>query len=148
MGIFEGLFASLRGKSSEAERTRILEHWGVSEAVDLNEQEASQYDRTNWRKKLQRILDELPASEEEWKDFLADAYALGFDERWIEQTLREEFKLLVRRAVADHVVTDAEHRKLDLAHQLIGLTDNQAEAIFTGVVNEAETFFGTKIRGS
>lgn len=153
MGIFGDLFASWRRRSSEEDRNRVLKHWGLLETAGEDvpqgtETEPSHYDRVNWRKKLQRILDELPESEPEWKDFLPDGYALGLGERWIENTLREEFTLLVRRVVADHIVTDAEHRKLDLAHQLLGLSDDEAEQIFHKVVGEAEEFFGTHVEGS
>ena len=56
--------------------------------------------------------------------------------------------MLVRRAVADRVVTEAEHRKLDFARDLLGIPDREAESILDTVVAEAETFFGKSIEGT
>ena len=56
--------------------------------------------------------------------------------------------MLVRRAVADRVVTDAEHRKLDQARDMLGIADAEAEAILHDVVSEAETFFGKSVEGA
>ncbi|MDX2038886.1 MAG: hypothetical protein SFX72_19730 [Isosphaeraceae bacterium] len=149
MGLFEKLFASMSGKQDSTDRARILEHWGIDESeVAEGSTGSSDYDRSNWRRKLGRILDRLPASESEWADFLADAHALGFEPEWITQACREEFALLVRRAVADHVVTDAEHRKLDIAQILLEIPEAEAERIFESVVAEAEAFFGKRIRSS
>jgi hypothetical protein len=103
------------------------------------------YDRLQWHKKLKRILEELPASQPEWADLMAEARALGFDMPWVEQCQVEEFTMLVRRAVADRHVTEDEHRKIDLARDLIGLPEAQAEAILHGVVAEAEAFFGKPV---
>ena len=61
---------------------------------------------------------------------------------------REEFTLLVRRVVADRVVTEAEHRKLDLARDLLEIPDAEAEAILHAVVADAEQFFGGTVEGA
>jgi hypothetical protein len=100
------------------------------------------YDRLHWHKKLKRVLGELPATQPEWADLMAEARALGFDAPWVEQCQLEEFQMLVRRAVSDRHVTEDEHRKIDLARDLIGLSEAKAEAILQAVVAEAETFFG------
>lgn len=149
MGIFSDLFSSRRKRADPKDRERVLNHWGLDGTRKPNaaDSEPTDYDRLNWRKKLQRILEDLPGSQKEWSNFLPDAQALKLGEDWIRNTLREEFTLLVRRAVADHVVTDAEHHKLDLAHQLIGLSDADAAKIFQQVVAEAEEFFGTDVQG-
>lgn len=109
-------------------------------------QPASPYDRTLWHRKLTRILDELPDSEPQWKALMYDARALELEAGWVGQTLIEEFLLLVRRAVADRVVTESEHRKLDLARRLVGLSEEEAEAALLRVVAEAESFFGAPVR--
>ena len=109
---------------------------------------ASEYDRAQWRKKLKRILDELPASEHEWPEFVADADALGFDPEWIARCKIEEFTLMIRRAVADGVVTEVEHQKLDLARELLEIPAPEAEALLHVVVAEAESFFGKAVQDS
>jgi hypothetical protein len=73
---------------------------------------------------------------------------MDFDPAWVAQCSRDEFALLVRRAVADRVVTEAEHRKLDLARDLIGIPDAEAETILHAIVAEAETFFGGSVEGA
>ena len=72
----------------------------------------------------------------------------GLRPAWVAQSYRDEFALLVRKAVADRVVTDAEHRKLDLARDLLGIPDPEAEAILTSLIAEAETFFGGTVEGA
>ena len=109
--------------------------------------DATAFDRTQWRKKLKRILEELPASEPEWADLQSEARALGFDPDWVDRCEVEEFILLIRRVVSDRVFTDQEHRKLDLARDLIGIPDAEAEAALNTVVAEAEAFFGKPVEG-
>lgn len=110
--------------------------------------DADAYDKTQWRKKLKRILEELPDSQPEWEDFIADARALGFGPNWIHRAFRDEFTLMVRRAVADRKFTEAEHRVIDLARDLMGLPDEEAEVILHKVVQEAESFFGKPVDGA
>jgi hypothetical protein len=109
---------------------------------------SAEYDRANWAKKLKRILTELPDSKPDWDDLAAEAKAMDFDPAWVAQSERDEFALLVRKAVADRIVTEAEHRKLDLARDLIGIPDAEAEMILQAIVAEAETFFGDKVEGA
>jgi hypothetical protein len=106
------------------------------------------YDRLQWHKKLKRVLDTLPDSRAEWPDLIADARALGFDSEWVLSCQIEEFKMLVRRAVSDRHFTEDEHRKLDLARDLIGLPESKAEAILHAIIAEAEAFFGKPVEGS
>jgi hypothetical protein len=106
------------------------------------------YDQTQWRKKLILALDRLPDSQDDWAPLMAEARSLGLDPAWVQGSLRAEFALLMRRAVADGVVTGMEHRKLDLARDLLGIPDAEAEAILHTVVAEAETFFGKPIDGA
>src|SRR3954454_21480466 len=77
--------------------------------------QTTDYDRDQWRRKLKRILDQLPTSQGEWTDLMADAGALKLDTAWVEQCQREEFALLIRGAVGDRKLTLAEHSKLELA---------------------------------
>jgi hypothetical protein len=110
--------------------------------------ESGAYDRAQWAKKLKRVLAELPASHPEWEDVAAEAKAMDFDPAWVAQCARDEFAFLVRRAVADRVVTEAEHRKLDLARDLLAIPDSEAETILNAIVLEAESFFGGAVEGA
>jgi hypothetical protein len=103
------------------------------------------YDQVQWHKKLKRILDQLPGSHTEWADLMSEARALGFDRAWVEKRQFEEFQMLVRQAVSDRHVTEEEHRKLELARDLIGLSEEKAEAILHAIVAEAEAFFGKPV---
>jgi hypothetical protein len=113
---------------------------------DAPAQQATRYDRTLLHRKLTRILDELPGSEPQWKALMFDARALELEPDWIGRARLEEFLLPVRRAVADRVVTEPEHRKLDLARRRIGLPGAEAGAALLGIVAEAESFFGAPVR--
>ena len=84
----------------------------------------------------------------DWLDVEAEAKAMGFEPEWVALRSRDEFALLVRRAVSDRVVTEAEHRKIDLARDLIGIPDAEAESILAKVIAEAETFFGKPVEGN
>jgi len=75
-----------------------------------------------------------------------EARALELDPAWVAQSQREEFLLLVRRAVSDRVVTGPEHQKLDLARELIGMPEAEAEEALHAIVSEAESFFGKPVR--
>jgi hypothetical protein len=110
---------------------------------------ASEYDRSQWRKKLRHVLEELPASQPRWRVLEADAHALNLDPQWIADRKREEFAFLVRRAVADRTLSaDAEeHHKLELARRLIGMPETEAEAILHAITAEAEAFFGSPSSG-
>ena len=55
--------------------------------------------------------------------------------------------MLVRRAVADRKVTEDEHQKLDLARDLIGLSEADAEAALHDIVAEAKSFFDKSVEG-
>jgi hypothetical protein len=106
------------------------------------------YDLSNWQKKLKRILNELPASKAQWPELVAEERALGFDPEWVRKCQVDEFQLLVRRAVSDRHVTEDEHRKLDLARDLIGIPEAEAEAILHAIIAEAEAFFDKPVEGS
>lgn len=108
----------------------------------------SDYDRDQWRRKLKRILEKLPTSQPEWTDLMADAGALALDVAWVEQCQRDEFALLVRRAVSDRHVTLAEHSTLELARTLIGIPEAEAEATLHAIVAEAQEFFNKPIEGA
>ena len=154
MGFFDALTRVLTGNKAADYTPREIEaaHLGIhpDELPIAPEEpfEAGQYDRTNWARKVKRVLERLPASQVEWPDVLAESKALDFDPAWVQGCIRDEFTLMVRRAVADRVVTDAEHRKLDFARDLLGIRDAEAEEILHQVVSEAETFFGKTVEGA
>jgi hypothetical protein len=103
------------------------------------------YDRVQWQKKLKRVLDDLPASQAEWPILMTEARALGFDVPWVQDCQREEFQMLIRQAVADRHVTEEEHRKLDLARDLMGISEPEAESLLHAIAAEAEAFFGKPV---
>jgi hypothetical protein len=154
MGFFDALRRTLGGESGLKVSPREVEarFLGVdSDELPLTPEtpfESGKYDRAHWAKKLKRVLAELPASRPDWEDLAAEARAMDFDPAWVAQCGRDEFSLLVRRAVADRVLTEAEHFKLDLARDLIGIPDAEAEAILLAIVAEAKTFFGGTVEGA
>jgi hypothetical protein len=118
------------------------------EATPVGDGTPGVYDLQQWRKKLKRVLDDLPGSEPQWADLIAEAKALHFDPGWVDRCQREEFQLLIRRAVSDRHVTEDEHRRLDLARDLIGIPEADAEALLHAIVAEAEEFFGKPVEDS
>ena len=117
----------------------------VSAAAAATGSIASEYDRSQWRKKLRHVLEELPASQPRWPVLETDAHALNLEPEWIADRKREEFAFLVRRAVADRTISAEEHHKLELARRLIGMTETEAEAILHAITAEAEAFFGSPL---
>ena len=97
---------------------------------------------------MKRLLDELPASEPQWAELMSDARALNFDQDWITRSQVEEFLLLIRRAVSDRRFNEQEHRKLELARDLIGIPEAEAEAALHFIVAEAEFFFDRSVEGA
>jgi hypothetical protein len=159
MGFFQALTRFLGGGATreldEPQRARLLQAWNLYEETPQavpNRPEATvpfagtvDYDRAQWHRRLKTLLERLPDSEDQWPELMADVKALGFDPAWVNQAMRDEFVLLVRRAVADRTVTPAEHRKLDIARLLIGISEDEAEQILKNVVSEAESFFGETV---
>ena len=154
MGFFDALKRALGGSRGSEYTPREIEaiHLGVDPdslpIADETPFESGAYDRAQWARKLKRVLSALPDSRPQWDDVAAEAGAMDFDPAWVAQSYRDEFALLVRKAVADRVVTDAEHRKLDLARDLLGIPDPEAEAILNAVIAEAESFFGGTVEGA
>jgi hypothetical protein len=125
--------------------------WGLDgEAADGDDagtgRRTSEYDRAQWHKKMKRVLDGLPASEPEFGMLMTEARSLKFDPEWVRKCQVDEFLLMVRRAVADRHLTEDEQRKLDLARDLIGIPEPEAEVALRTVIAEAETFFGGPVR--
>ena len=153
MGFFDTLSRVLTGNKGPQYTPREIEaaHLGMHpDELPIAPEvpfEPGSYDRTQWAKKVKRVLERLPKSEGEWPDVLAESKAMDFDPGWIKQCIRDEFTMLVRQAVADRVVTESEHRKLDFARDLLGIPDAEAEAILHDVIAEAETFFGKHVEG-
>ncbi len=154
MGFFDALRRSLGGQPDQGPTAREVEarFLGVDpDTLPIAEEtpfDSGDYDRAQWAKKLKRVLEGLPQTRPEWDDMAAEAKSMGFPPEWVAERSRDEFALLVRRAVADRVVTEAEHRKLDLARDLLGIPDAEAEAILNSVVAEAESFFGRSVDGT
>jgi len=155
MGFFDTLRRVLGGDAPGPAASDIAAAWGLTEdgadagptrPGDLTATAAA-YDQAQWLKKTKRILDELPASQHEWPELMTEARALHLDPDWVKQSQFSEFQLLVRRAVSDRHFTETEHRKLDLARDLIGIPEAEAEAALHAIVSEAETFFGKSVDG-
>jgi hypothetical protein len=152
-----GFFATLRNVLADdfagSTEPRTGDRKGVAGGEDSaagsgqsSDDVASWYDRTEWRKKLQRVLDGLPQTQPEWDTLASEARALKLDPAWVKRCEREEFLFMIRRAVSDRVVSESEHRKLDLARDLIGMPDPEAEAALHSIVAEAESIFGKPVR--
>jgi hypothetical protein len=157
MGFFDALRRVVTGDPAERKfdprqiEARYFDDAGEADEAPIAEAapfESGKYDRAQWAKKLKRVLDELPDSRPQWDDLVAEAKAMGFDPEWVSGRMSEEFLMLLRGVVADRVVSDAEHRKLDLARDLIGIPEAQAVAALNAVVAEAESFFGDKVEGA
>jgi len=166
MGFFAALGRLLRVGDDQfgaEHRSRLYEAWGLSDtshpefpdgrapAADPAEMAApprtTEYDRTQWERKLINVLDGLPESQDQWDHLLVEAAALGFEDDWVRRRQREEFTMLIRRVVADARVTPQEHRKIDLARGLIGLPEDDGLQIVQEVIAEAEALFGKEIEG-
>lgn len=158
MGFFAALGRLLRPHSLPDEaHARLLDAWGLSDEAPPEHHPAnasprnaapvitSSYDRDQWRRKLKTLLERLPDSQSQWSDFAADATALSLEPKWVRQAYREEFTLLLRRAVADRTITRQEHDNLELARTLLGLSESEATDLLNQVIAEAESFFGNSI---
>jgi hypothetical protein len=146
MGFFDTLRRVLTGEHRIPEPKAGAAPAADRPACDAPTPGAEVYDRVQWQKKLKRILMELPKSQPEWVSLLTEARALGFDAAWIHDCQLEEFRMLIRQAVADRHVTVEEHQKLDLARDLIGIPEAEAEAILHTIIAEAEAFFGQPVK--
>jgi hypothetical protein len=160
MGFFDALKRVLTHESDshgdQETRNRIRHAWGLEDdegetnapagtTVPVGAGVASDYDRGQWQKKLRKTLDELPGSEGNFKELMTEAHALNLEPAWILERQREEFAFLIRRAVADRVVSEEEHGRIELARKLIGLSETAAEETLRSVMAEAEAFFGKPV---
>jgi hypothetical protein len=168
MSFLERLLGSREKTESmtEEQRQKLLDAWGLEATTPMSEpaSESSKesesglyelphpldlaYDRMQWRKRVKRVLDDLPDTEDEWEQVESEARAKEFDAKWVAQSIRDEFVLMVREAVADRVFTERERKKLEHARFLIGMSEADSEAIYEKVVAEAEAFFGDEIEGA
>ncbi|MDR3621498.1 MAG: hypothetical protein P4L85_19260 [Paludisphaera borealis] len=161
MGFFDvlkGFLSSVAhpGASDHA-RARLRDAWGLDDespaaaratssiAPSADADLPSLYDVEQWRKKLRRIFEDLPASKSEWPAMMTEARAYNLDDAWIAERLAEEFTLLIRGVVADRVLSEADHERVETARKLIGITESQAEATVHAIVAEAEAFFGGSV---
>jgi hypothetical protein len=164
MSFFHALGRILGGRSKldDQEQQHLISAWNLyddssrpagslveeTSADAASDAKAAPYDQGQWRRKLKSILEKLPQSQARWADLAAEVRALKLDPDWVRQAFREEFTLLVRRAVADGVVTPEEHKRIDLARHLVGLPEAEAEEILYAVVTEAEAFLGKPVAGA
>ncbi len=155
MGFFNALKRFLTHDShaerDEEARKKIRDAWGLAdEAAEpgrlANSAGETAYDRTQWQKKLRNLLDELPASRGHWQDLLSDAHALEFEDSWIAERQDEEFRFLIRRAVADRVISEAEHERIEAARRLLRISEEDAVKVLQEIVAEAEAFFGKPVK--
>ncbi|MFO0890272.1 MAG: hypothetical protein U0790_14165 [Isosphaeraceae bacterium] len=155
MGFFDALKRVLSHESparhDEETRKKIRDAWGLVEEAPEEDHGpeaagASAYDRNQWQKKLRKLLDELPGSQGHWHDVVADAHALDFEPDWIAERQEEEFRFLIRRAVADRVISEEEHERIELARRLLGIPEAAAEETLRSIMAEAEAFFGKPVR--
>lgn len=143
--------------TSEDAKARLRDAWGLdaeptaasrnpsSIAPSHDADAASPYDVEQWRKKLRRIFEELPASKGEWTGLMTEARAYGLEDGWLAERLAEEFTLLIRGVVADRLLSEADHERIEAARKLIGITEAQAETAVHAIVAEAEEFFGGSV---
>jgi hypothetical protein len=162
MGFFDALRRVLTHETHaqvpDDSRKKIRHAWGLDaepgpmkEGPETNAdvppaETASAYDRSQWEKKLRKILEDLPGSQSSWNDLMTEAHALELDQAWIDERQREGFAFLIRKAVSDRVVSEDDHRKLDLARKLIGLPEAEAEQTLHTIIAEAEAIFGSPVR--
>ncbi len=166
MGFFNALKRLLphtaHEHADEESRQRIRAAWGLdveenkatnvgqpgsqSQSMAMAEKGSSAFDRSQWQKKLRRILDELPDSQPRWQELMSEAHALEFEPEWIAERQREEFAFIVRRAVANKVISEDDHHKLELARKLIGMPETEAEATLHAILAEAEAVFGARVK--
>lgn len=150
MGFFDSLRRVLHREAGGTPSPELAAAWGLDQDAEAvpSAGDNSTYDRANWQKKMKLILDELPASEGRWTELMSEAKALNFDPDWVTKTQVDEFLLLIRRAVSDRHFDVHEHKKLDLARDLIGIPEAEAEAALHSIVAEAEKFFGKTVEGA
>jgi hypothetical protein len=161
MGFFDALRRVLHhdthAQVDHDTKKRIRDVWGLDDEEPESRGErqaaeetaagtASTYDRSQWDKKLRKILGDLPGSQPSWHDLMTEAHALAFEPAWIADRQREAFALLIRKAVSDRVVSEDDHHKLDLARKLIGIPEAEAERVLHDIMAEAEAFFGTPVK--
>jgi hypothetical protein len=148
-----------RSANQDREQFRKLaQAWGLDESALDNAattqspdeagriQGPSAYDLRMWSKKLQHLVtEEKPIAVDAWRDFMADATALGFDPEWINQQRHDAFSTLLRKAVADGIVTGEEHELIDLWRLRLGLSEAEAEQTLERIVSEASAHLGRDI---
>jgi hypothetical protein len=160
MGFLDLLKSYFSGESAGASddaRARIRDAWGLEDESSGAPREASSiaptadadapsaYDVAQWRKKLRRIFEELPASQPEWAPLMTEARAYHLDGDWISERLAEEFTLLIRSVVADRLLSEDDLARIETARKLIGITEAQAETAVRAIVADAEAFFGGSV---
>ncbi|WP_165244787.1 hypothetical protein [Paludisphaera soli] len=157
MGFLSALRGFLADKSrldaSEESREKFRNAWGLDPEPEPDEEAgasapgpdadaASEFDKTQWRRKLHHIFEKYPASSDEWPLLMREARALRLDDAWVAQGMKEEFTMMIRGLIADRRLTEEEQARLEAVRKLMGLTEERAAALVRSVVAEAERFFG------
>lgn len=106
---------------------------------------ASEYDRTQWRRKLRHIFEKDPVGSPEWAPLLLEAKALKLDDALVAEAMTEEFTMLIRALIADRRLSEDEQAKLDAVRTRIGWSEREAAAIVESVVADARRFFGEDV---
>jgi hypothetical protein len=157
MGFLSVLRGFLADKSrldaSEESRERLRDAWGLdldSEPADEpgasapgpDADAASEFDKTQWRRKLHHIFEKYPASSGEWPRLMQEARGLRLDDAWVAEGMKDEFTMMIRALIADRRLTEEEQARLEAVRVLAGLTEEDAAALVRSVVADAERFFG------
>lgn len=132
---------------SEESLERFRNAWGLDDeaAVGGNsptDQVASEYDRTQWRRKLHHIFEKDPASDAEWPTLMREAKALNLDDAWVDAAMREEFTMMIRSLIADRRLSEDDQERLDAVRKRMEMTEEEAAALVQSVVADARRFFG------
>lgn len=144
------LSAAPQWETTEAKRARLREAWGLDDAESSASAPAaeatSDYDKTQWRRKLHQVFQNLPGSRDQWTGLMTDARSLNLDQSWMDEGMAQEFEQLLRAVVADRVVSEDEQEKIEAARRLIGLSEDDAATVLRAVAAEAEAFFGAEVK--
>lgn len=166
MSIFGSILNLLKSRESsdgpltEKERESLRQAWGMdaNDPLDDHPEPVKEvtdptgvtYDELMWRKKIARmVIDPAEIGRENFQARLAEiwheSHALGLSPEAIFETARNAFHGAVRHVVADRVITQTEHRYLEMLQDTFGLPGEMAAQITQEVTREAETIFAARI---
>ncbi|MDG3003477.1 hypothetical protein [Paludisphaera mucosa] len=158
MGFLSALRGFLGDKSrldaSEESLERFRDAWGLDadpeEASETPGEStpgpdaaaASEFDKTQWRRKLHHIFEKYPASSGEWPLLMREARALKLDDAMVASGTKGEFIMMIRALIADRRLSEEDQVRVEEVRKLIGMSEEQAAAVVRSVVVDAERFFG------